>query len=46
MALVLDFCPFHVKRSATVICDITLSVTKMWNRGLAENTNNNRKRDC
>ena len=44
MAPVLDLCPFHVKRSATVKYNITLSVTKMENRKLAKNAYKSRKR--
>ena len=44
MAPVLDLCPFHVKRSATVKYNITLSVTKMENCELAENAYKSRKR--
>ena len=44
MALVLNLRPFHVKRSATVKYNITLSVTKMENRELAENAYKSRKR--
>ena len=44
MAPVLDLYPFQVKRSATVKYNITLSVTKMENRELAENAYKSRKR--
>ena len=44
MAPVLDLCPFHVKRSATVKYNITLSLTKMENRKLAKNAYKSRKR--
>ena len=44
MALALNLRPFHVKRSATVKYNITLSVTKMENRELAENAYKSRKR--
>ena len=44
MAPVLDLYPFHMKRSATVKYNITLSVIKMENHELAKNSYKSRKR--